>query len=142
MSIFVKTWFYTFSFTKFIFSFTLDILHTMPFCFYYWFWTGKYRLGRQSKMEDRCFFFIFILLLPLFRPSIFRVVLFFYIPIYRGYYAFRCHNFKANIQEKKQFSRWQSLQPGKIFWMVDKNERSKIRFYWYFGLCPKTIFKV
>ena len=26
--------------------------------------------------------------------------------------------------------------------MVNKNERSKVRFYWYFGLLPETIFKV
>ena len=142
MSIFVKTWFYTFSFTKFIFSFTLDILRTMPFCFYHWFWTGKYRLGRQSKMEDRCFFsylFFYFLFLDLQYSewcffSIFQFI--------GDTTLFGVTILKQTYKRKKQFSRWQSLQPGKTFWMVDKNERSKIRFYWYFGLCPETIFKV
>ena len=35
MNTFVKIQFYAFSFTKFIFSFTLDIFYTMLFCFYY-----------------------------------------------------------------------------------------------------------
>ena len=26
--------------------------------------------------------------------------------------------------------------------MVNRNERSKIRFYWYFGLFPETILKI
>ena len=40
------------NFTKFVFSFTLDIFCTMLFYFYYWIWTGKYRLERPSKMEN------------------------------------------------------------------------------------------
>ena len=42
-----------------------------------------------------------IYLVPLFRPLVFMVVFFFYVPIYRGYYALPCHDFKANIQEEK-----------------------------------------
>ena len=45
--------------------------------------------------------FILIHLVPLFRPSEFKIVFFFYISIYRGYYALPCHDFKANIQEEK-----------------------------------------
>ena len=48
--------------------------------------------------------FIFILLVPLLIllvPSVFRVVFFFYISIYRRYYALPCHDFKANIQEEQ-----------------------------------------
>ena len=43
----------------------------MPFCFYYWIWTGKYRFERLSKMENLC------VLVPLFRSSLFRMVPFF-----------------------------------------------------------------
>ena len=43
--------------------------------------------------------------LPLFRPSVFRVVFFFYILIYRGYYTLYyytpCHDFKAYMEEEK-----------------------------------------
>ena len=53
----------------------------MLFCFYYWIWIGKYRLERLSKMENLRVF-KFNLLVPLFRPWLFRVVLFFYISIY------------------------------------------------------------
>ena len=38
------------SFTKFIFSFTLNIFRTMLFCFCYWIWTGKYRLESLRKI--------------------------------------------------------------------------------------------
>ena len=87
MNAFVKIQFYTFNFTKFIFSFTLDRFHTMLFCFHYRIWTAKYRLERlRGKI---CVFFIFNLLVPLFRPSLFRVVLYFYISIYRSIHR-RC----------------------------------------------------
>ena len=35
-----------------IFFLTLGMFRTMFFWFYYWFWTGKYRFGRLSEMED------------------------------------------------------------------------------------------
>ena len=44
-------------------------------------------------------FFIFNLLVPLFRPS--EWCFFFYISIYRGYYALPCNDFKGNIQMQK-----------------------------------------
>ena len=73
----------------------------LTFCFYYWL-RGKYRLGTLGKMEDLCYaIFILTLLVPLFRPSVFTVVFFFYIPIYWGYYALPWHDFKADIQEEK-----------------------------------------
>ena len=46
-------------------------------------------------------FFIFKLLVPNFKPSVFRVVLFFCISIYRGYYAFPRNDFKGNIEMQK-----------------------------------------
>ena len=52
-------------------------------------------------MEDLCVS-ILILLVPCFRPSVFRVVHFFYISIYWGYYTLTSHDFKANIQEEKK----------------------------------------
>ena len=138
MSTLVKILFHTFDLVPFLL--TLDISHKMPFCLYCWFWTGKYRLRKMSKMEDLCDFQI-IFLLPLFRPSVFRVVffgVFFYIPIYREYYSLLCHDFKVNIQEEKTiFKMAKSICRSNIL-----NERSKICFYWYFGLFPKTIFKV
>ena len=48
--------------------------------------------------------FILILLVPLFRPRVFRVV-FLYILIYRGYYAIPHDHFKMNILEKKNYIR-------------------------------------
>ena len=55
------------------FLLTLGIFCRISFCFYHWFQTGKYRLWRLSKIED---YVILILLVLLFRPSVFRVVLF------------------------------------------------------------------
>ena len=48
--------------------------------------------------------FILILLVPLFRPRVFRVV-FLYILIYRGYYAIPYDHFKTNMLEKKNYIR-------------------------------------
>ena len=77
------------------------ISHEVPL-FIFLFWTSKYRLGRLSKMEDLCDFQINLF------PSYFHTFsiqsgVFFYIPIYRGYYPLPCHDFKANIQEEKTF---------------------------------------
>ena len=46
-------------------------------------------------------FFIFNILVPFFRPSVFSVVLFFHVPIYRRYYALLCNGFQANLQMEK-----------------------------------------
>ena len=55
-----------------------------------------------SDLQSKIYMiFILILLVPLFRHSLFRVVVFFCIPIYHGYYALPYHDFKANIQEEK-----------------------------------------
>ena len=114
----------------------------LTFCFYYWL-RGKYRLGTLGKMEDLCYaIFILILLVPLFRPSVFTVVFFFYIPIYWGYYALPWHDFKADIQEEKSIFKMAKNITRRNNLMVNKNERSIIRFYWCFGPFPETIFKV
>ena len=82
------------------FFLTLDIFCTMSPCFYYWFWTGKYRLGRISKIEGLCDFHI-----NFFRSSFETFSnqsgVYFYISVHRGYYTLQCHNFKANMQEEK-----------------------------------------
>ena len=63
----------------------LDIFPAMLFHFYYWFSTGKYRLGRISKM-DLCHFRINSRSSSFYTFSI-QSDVFFYIPIFRGYYA-------------------------------------------------------
>ena len=55
-------------------------------------------------------FFIFNLLVPFFRPPVFSVVPFFYIPIFRRYYNVPCNGFKANLQMEKN-----NFQDGKEF---------------------------
>ena len=87
------------------FSLTLNIFSTMFICFYCWFWTGKYQLGKLSKIESKIYMiFKLIHLVPLYRPLVFRVVLFsmfqfigdtrlFSVPILQKY------------KRKKQFSR-------------------------------------
>ena len=72
----------------------------MSFCFYYWFWTGKYRLGRLSKIEDLCDFQINSLSSSFYTFSI-QSGVFFYISMYWGYYALQCHDFKEDMQEKE-----------------------------------------
>ena len=62
--------------------------------------------------------------------------------IYRRYYAPPWNDFKETYKWKNQFSRWQRVQPGATFWMVNKNEWFKIHFYWYFGIFPETIFSI
>ena len=65
--------------------------------------------------------------------------IFFYIPIYRVYYALLCHDFKVNIKvEKAIFKMIKSIKSLN----ANKNERLKTRFIWYFGLFPDTVFKV
>ena len=66
MNTFVKTQFYTFSFPKLTFCFTLDIFRTMSFCFHYSIWTGKYWLERlfsylksDSHLPEQLFFICF-----------------------------------------------------------------------------------
>ena len=119
----------------------LAVFLTMSFCFYYWFWTGKYRFGRLSKMESLCHF-ILILLVLTFRPLVFRVSFFSIFQFIGDATHFRVTILKQTNKREKQFSRWQRVWSEAKFLMVNKNERSKIRFYWYFGLFPETIFKV
>ena len=98
-----------FSFTKFILIFPLDIFCTMPFCLIIEF-EQVMPFGKARKLNERSVFFTFNLLVTLFRSSVFRVVLFFYISICWGCYAPSCNNFKGNIQmEEKAFLRWQKL---------------------------------
>ena len=99
MGAFVKTQFHTFDLVPFLL--TLGIFCTMFFCFYYWFLTGKYRLGRLSKMEDLCHFHINSFGSS-FQTFSIQSGTFFYIPIYRVYYTLPCHNFKASIQKGKK----------------------------------------
>ena len=118
--------------------------------FYYWIWTGKYCLERLSKMEDMYVFHINPLV-PLFRTSLFRVVLSFYISIYgsghRRYSVKKCilKNF-ANFTGKhlcwslfllKRYSNidvflWnlRSFQEH-LFWRISANDC----FWIYRGYC-------
>ena len=81
----------------------------MLFCFYYWIWTCKYRLERLSKEilyqakknGKSIFFFIFNLSVPLFKPSLFRVVLFFNISIYES--SHRCSVTKSVLKNFANF---------------------------------------
>ena len=122
-----------------LFLLTLGIFRTISFCFYYWFWTGKYRLGRQNKMKDLCHFHINSFSSSFWAFSIQSGVSF-YIPIYWGYYILPCHDFKGNIQEEKTiFNMAKSITRSNIFNSKEKD----LKFVWtYFGLLPQTIFKV
>ena len=53
-------------------------------------------------MEDLCDFQI-NLFASYFHTFSIQSGVFFYIPIYRGYYPLPCHDFKTNIQEEKTF---------------------------------------
>ena len=55
-------------------SCSFDIFFTTYFCFYYWFWTGKYQLGRLKLKIYVIFKLIHIV--PLFKLSAFRVIYF------------------------------------------------------------------
>ena len=96
MNKFVKT-FHTIVLVPFVL--TLGIFRTMSSCFIIDF--EQVNTGWESFVKWKIYvIFILILLVPLFRPSVF-IVFFFYISIYRGYYALPCHDFKANRQEEK-----------------------------------------
>ena len=90
---------------------TFDIFGTMSFNFYYWFWTGKYRSGRLSKIED-LYDFQINLFSSFFRPPVFTVV-FFSIFYYIGDTTLFCVTIlKQTYKRKKQFSRSDKF----LFW--------------------------
>ena len=89
---------------------TLGKFCTMTLSFYYWFWTGKYRLGWLYKMRDLCYFQV-NLLVPLFRPLILRVMFFFSIFQFNGdTVLFSVTIVKQTYKRKKQLSK------SKVFW--------------------------
>ena len=108
------------------FLLTLGMFLTMSLCFNCWFWTGKYRLWRLSKMKDLYQFHINVFS-SFFRPLVFRVVFFpvFYFIGETTY--FRVTIFKQTYKIKKEFWRQQRVWPEASFLMVNKTERSKIR---------------
>ena len=66
-------------------------------------------------MEDLCHFRVISLSSSFCTFSI-QSNVFFYIPIYRGYYALSCRDFKANIQEEKTiFKMAKSVTRSNIF---------------------------
>ena len=75
----------------------------MPFCFYYWILTGKYRLERLSKMENLCFLHLifYFLFLDLHCSE---WCFFFYISIY-GSSHWRCAVKKRYSQKFRNFHR-------------------------------------
>ena len=138
MSTFVKRLFQTFDLVPFFL--TLDIFCLMSFCLVIsflnrWFWTGKYWLGRVSKRDDACHFHINCFS-SFFRPLVFRVIQFI-----GDTTLFRITILKQTYKRKKKLKMTKSITRSN-FLMVNKNERFKICFYWYFGLFPETIFKV
>ena len=47
--------------------------------------------------------------------------------------------FKKHANGKTNFQDGRRVWPEATFWIVNKNERSKIHFSWYFGRFPETI---
>ena len=87
----------------------------MSFCFIIEF--GQVNNGWKGKVKWKVYvFFIFNCLVPLFIPSLLRVVLFFYISIYQGYYALSRNdlkkhtNGKINFQDGKKYNQKQHFE--------------------------------
>ena len=94
--------------TFYFLPFTFPSLIDVPF--YLAFPTGivKYRLGRLSKM-DIYVIFILILLVPLFRSLVFKVVYFSMSQYIGDTTLFRVTIIKQTCKREKQFSRWQRV---------------------------------
>ena len=63
-------------------------------------------------------------------------------PIFKGYYALPCHEFKADILEEETSLKIAKSITRSYIIMVNENQRSKICYYQYVGLFHETIFRV